>query len=177
MNRAADALVRCLVLAGGAVSRSDLDRAAREAGYSAARVDDELAALVMAGTAEFNDRTRYYRLVGRTLARKALARLEAAGPDAPPLQIVGMPDPQDKALYRMGLALRTVDRAGAELVVMAEVEIPTPGQDAEAMAYIARQLLAFGASIDKLPDRLAPRMLAPMPACMDAPTTSLGSAA
>lgn len=135
MNTCERALLRCLAADGGWVSRGALDDAA---GFSAGRVDDELADMVSRGQISFNARTAQYRLVAGPLARRAAARLLAGSSR---VQVLGMPT-ADKGALQLGVALHTADG-----LLLAEIEAPadmsTPGglqQVATAMAQWARAI-------------------------------------
>lgn len=123
MNTCARALTRRLAEHGGWASRNELGRVGD---YSEARVDEELADLVVAGNVLYNPRGREYKLAGTPLARKALQQMLANGDQR---RVLGAQS-ADKATYRMGLAVRARDFSGAELLVMGEVQMPYPaGQD------------------------------------------------
>lgn len=118
-NDCARTLVRRLAGDGGWASRASLMRGI---GYSEARVDDELADLVVAGEVLFNERAREYKLAGTALARRALRKLVNEGG---PRQVLGGQS-ACKKFMNLGIATRTTDANGAELLVMAELQFDYP---------------------------------------------------
>lgn len=116
-NSAQSAVLRRLAEAAGWISRTDLAAGLQ---WSEQRVDDELADLVVAGTALYNARGREYRLGGSLLARSAMQRL-LAGTNKHVL--LARPH-KTEPVMQMGLATRAVDYTGGELLVMGELEMP-----------------------------------------------------
>ncbi len=139
LNRCSRALVRQLATAGGWCSKADLTAATD---YTQARVEEELADLVLAGDVQYNQRAREYRLAGTPLARKALQQL-LAGTDK--RRILGACSP-DKKRYLLGIATRSQAADGEELLTMAELEMPYP---AGGPAEIAAAGFAFGAALGR----------------------------
>lgn len=137
LNRCSRALVRQLATTGGWCSKAELTAATD---YTQARVEDELADLVLAGDVQYNQRSREYRLAGTPLARKALQQL-LAGTDQ--RRILGAQSP-DKKRYLLGIATRSQAADGQELLTMAEVEMPYP---AGGPAELAAATWAFGAAL------------------------------
>lgn len=153
MNPVAQHLTQRLAAAGGWADAADL---ARGATCSAQRLEDELADLVIAGVAEFNERMRSYRLKGAPLARQALKQLvqrdeaaTAAGqPLSPPRCLVGRAAAPGSNTYRFGVAVRHDEPQGLMRYTMAELEAELqPG-------LVGQQTLVNGlCAVDK---RLAP---------------------
>lgn len=136
INACAVALKRRLAAAGTWMGREDLQQGI---GYSAARVDDELADLVLAGQVLYNERGREYRLAGTPLARRAL-RLLIEAPDLK-RRVIGQQS-TCKQFMQLGIATRSQDADGAELLVMAELQFDYPKKDdAEGMPRMYWQLL------------------------------------
>lgn len=144
MNTCAAALKRRLAEHGGWLGREDLGRVGD---FSAGRVDDDLADLVIEGSVLFNPRGREYKLAGSPLARKALQQMLASGDSR---RVLGAQS-ADKTKYRLAVAVRTRDFNGAELLVMGEVEQPYPS-DAEALERMARQICQWEQSAALLND-------------------------
>lgn len=126
-NRAQAELIDFLGRQGTWTGRAQIDTAL---GWSTQRLDDELGDLVMAGTVQFNERARSYRLMGPPLARAALRRMLTD-----PGQLAGFELGQvspDGKLMRIGLARRVAQagaggQAAAPALLMAELELPFPG--------------------------------------------------
>ena len=121
-----------LALADSWISRGDL---VAGMDWTAARLDDELADLVMAGKALFNARTRQYRATGSALARKAVQQLMRASADTVRVGLA-MPDPKNKALMQLALAMRSTGPDGEPLISSVELELPCAGL-AEKMRLMA----------------------------------------
>lgn len=127
MNPVAQHLAQRLAAAGGWADAADL---ARGATCSAQRLEDELADLVIAGVAEFNERMRCYRLKGEPLAREALkvlltrdAAATAAGkPLGPERCVKGRAAAPGSNSYRFGVAVRHDEPNGLMRYTMAELE-------------------------------------------------------
>lgn len=127
MNPVAQHLTQRLAAAGGWADAADL---ARGANCSAVRLEDELADLVIAGVAEFNERMRSYRLKGEPLAREALkvlvkrdAAAAAAGkPLGPERCVKGRAAAPGSNTYRFGVAVRHDDPQGLMRYTMTELE-------------------------------------------------------
>lgn len=111
------AVLHRLAEAGGWISRADLAAGLQ---WSEQRVDDELADLVITGTALYNGRGREYRLGGSALARSAMQRLLASGHKHVLLARPHKTEP----IMQMGLATRAVDYTGSELLAMCDLEMP-----------------------------------------------------
>ncbi len=116
-NSAQSALLRRLAEAGGWTSRANLAAGLQ---FSEQRLEDELADLVVAGTALYNARGREYRLAGSPLARSAMQRLLAGNQKH---VLLARPHKTEPVL-QMGLATRAVDYTGGELLVMGDLEMP-----------------------------------------------------
>lgn len=140
MNACATALRRALAAHGGWMNSPDLDKAST---YSQARVDDELADMVVAGDVLYNERARQYRLAGSPLARRALRDLLSTGER---LRLLASPD-AEKTLMRVGLAVRCVDADGAEQLVMADLELPHHHGDPAAVEQMVRGFAAIGQAL------------------------------
>jgi hypothetical protein len=127
MNPVAQHLTQRLAAAGGWAEPADL---ARGVHCSAQLLEDELADLVRAGVAEFNERMRCYRLRGAPLARQALKQLvqrdEAAAalgqPPGPQRCVLGRATAPGSTAYRFGVAVRHDDPSGLMRYTMAELE-------------------------------------------------------
>lgn len=150
MNRCAATLKRALAVHGSWMARARLDAAVAvlqgKTCISQARIDDELADLMVAGDVLFNERTREYRLAGGPLARKALQRL-LTEPDVmggPARHCMLMTPSADKTVMRGGLAVRRVQADGEELLCMADFEVPHHQGDPEAAQAVAHALARFG---------------------------------
>lgn len=124
---------RCLASAGTWQTRQDVAMALP--GWSDARVDDELADLVVAGDVQYHERGRMYRLSGSPVARRALQRLQIDHGDAPGTALVGR-QAADKATYRVAIARRASADGPA---AVAEIELPYP---ADGSPKALQQLVA-----------------------------------
>jgi hypothetical protein len=111
------AVLRRLAEAAGWIGRADLAAGLQ---WSEQRVDDELADLVVAGSALYNARAREYRLGGSPLARSAMQRLLAGTQK----QVLLARPHKTEPTMLMGLAARAVDYSGGELLVMGDLEMP-----------------------------------------------------
>jgi hypothetical protein len=140
MNAAQSAVLRRLAEATSWVSREDL---ARGLDWSEQRVDDELADLVVTGSALYNGRGREYRLGGTALARSALRKLLQDPTCNHALQ--GRPD-KDAPVMRMGYAKRATDYSGGELLVMCELEMPYQAKDPDDVQRLVQALAKWPAA-------------------------------
>jgi hypothetical protein len=132
-NLARHKLIRRLATHGGWMGRAELTDGLS---WSEARLDDELADLVVSEAALFNPRAREYRLAGTPLARQAASRLLRGRPEV--RRCVLARQAADKALYQVGMAQR--DEAG-DVVVMAELELPYPTGDLAGLERLQRYVL------------------------------------
>lgn len=119
-RRCAMAITRRLAEHGGWLSRPELEHGL---GFGAGVVDDELADLVAAGDVLYNGRAREYRLGGTPWARRAMRDLVRG--QLRRAAVVGQS--ADKRHAMVGLAERTPQADGTELLVMSELELPYEG--------------------------------------------------
>lgn len=141
MNSCARGLVRQLAVGGSWMGRAEFEPPEN---CSEARLDDELADLVLAGTVLYNQRAREYKLAGTPLARKALQQLLASRDKR---RMLGAQSP-DKQRYLVGIATRSTAADGSEELQMAELEMPYPaGKPAELLLAA----WAFGADLAAMP--------------------------
>lgn len=148
MNACASKLKRALAAHGSWMGRVPLGLVVD---FSEARVDDELADLVLAGDVLFNERSREYRLAGTPLARRALREL-LAGTTATHLMLAPS---ADKTTMRGGLALRRVQADGTEALCTLELELPHHQGDPQAVQQMATAFANFGKAV-AVPPRPAP---------------------
>lgn len=135
-NACASDVRSCLAGAGTWQTRQDLALALP--GWSEARVDDELADLVVAGDVQFSERQRMYRLAGSPVGRAALQRLQAEQGGGPGVALVGRMA-ADRQRYRVAIARRAAAEAPA---VVAEIELPYPADGSpDAMQQLVNTVL------------------------------------
>lgn len=142
MNRARQDLMRRLARHG-----SWMDRAAlvHGLGWSEGRVDDELADLVAAGDALWNERARQYRLAGAPMARQTARELlrRRDGGDTRRALLLARPDKAGSAIA-VGVA-----RLQGDALVMAELELPHPARgDLATLERVTHALLRLTEQTD-----------------------------
>ena len=134
MTTIAATLRRRLAESGRWMGREDL---ARGLVCSEARMEEELADLVVAGSVLFNERGREYRLAGGPLARRAMQRL-LASPGQPGVTrvLLGSCSAKDQRVT-VGLAVRRAVPGQDDELVMCELQAEHHGGDPDKAQALA----------------------------------------